>query len=310
MNAMMWVRGFAADYDEWGAPRATVGLREHREVLRPHRERAAGDLSSAQPAQLDRGLAQRRAAVRLPDRTTESGCAGRLLRDHVTQRRGARWSTADAYLKPALQAAEPHTAHGGHRDAGAVRWDARSGWNSSTAARRVVRARREVVLCGGAINSPQLLMLSGIGDRDQLAEHGIEWSACAAGREQPDRPSRRAAGLRRQERHPVRRREAVAAGQLSGPAARHAHLQRGGSVWVREEPPGPRLPDLELIFVPAPYFDEGIGDPYEGHAVVMGPILLKPHSRGTITLRSSIRRTSRSSTRNTSPTTPERTARR
>jgi choline dehydrogenase-like flavoprotein len=45
-------------------------------------------------------------------------------------------------------------------------------------------------------------------------------------------------------------------------------------------------PDLELIFAPAPYFEEGIGDPYNRHAVVMGPILLKPYSRGTITLRS------------------------
>ena len=46
------------------------------------------------------------------------------------------------------------------------------------------------------------------------------------------------------------------------------------------------LPDLELIFAPAPYFDEGLGDPYERHAVVMAPILLKPRSRGSITLRS------------------------
>ena len=40
------------------------------------------------------------------------------------------------------------------------------------------------------------------------------------------------------------------------------------------------------MFVPAPFFDEGIGDPYEGHAVLMWSILLKPHSRGSITLRS------------------------
>ena len=46
-----------------------------------------------------------------------------------------------------------------------------------------------------------------------------------------------------------------------------------------------KLPDLELIFAPAPFFDEGLGDPY-GHAVVCGPILLKPHSRGTISLSS------------------------
>jgi choline dehydrogenase-like flavoprotein len=46
------------------------------------------------------------------------------------------------------------------------------------------------------------------------------------------------------------------------------------------------LPDLELIFAPAPFFDEGIGEPYSGHAVVMGPILLKPKSTGTISLAS------------------------
>jgi choline dehydrogenase-like flavoprotein len=46
------------------------------------------------------------------------------------------------------------------------------------------------------------------------------------------------------------------------------------------------VPDLELIFAPAPFFDEGIGDPYDRHAVVMGPILVKPRSRGSITLRS------------------------
>ncbi len=51
--------------------------------------------------------------------------------------------------------------------------------------------------------------------------------------------------------------------------------------------PDLELPDLELIFAPAPYFEEGIGDPYSGHAVVTGPILLKPHSSGSITLRSS-----------------------
>jgi choline dehydrogenase len=46
------------------------------------------------------------------------------------------------------------------------------------------------------------------------------------------------------------------------------------------------LPDLELIFAPAPYFDEGLGDPYPGHAVIFGPILVRPESRGQITLRS------------------------
>jgi choline dehydrogenase-like flavoprotein len=46
------------------------------------------------------------------------------------------------------------------------------------------------------------------------------------------------------------------------------------------------VPDLELIFAPAPFFEEGLGDPYDRHAVVMGPILVKPRSTGNITLRS------------------------
>jgi choline dehydrogenase-like flavoprotein len=46
------------------------------------------------------------------------------------------------------------------------------------------------------------------------------------------------------------------------------------------------LPDIELMFIPGPFFDEGIGDPYEGHAVLMWSIVLKPHSRGSITLQS------------------------
>jgi choline dehydrogenase len=50
--------------------------------------------------------------------------------------------------------------------------------------------------------------------------------------------------------------------------------------------PDLELPDLELIFVPAPYFEEGIGDPYDRHAVVMATVLLKPRSQGAITLRS------------------------
>jgi choline dehydrogenase-like flavoprotein len=46
------------------------------------------------------------------------------------------------------------------------------------------------------------------------------------------------------------------------------------------------VPDLELLFLPVPFVDDGIGLPYEGHGVVFGPILLRPQSRGRIRLRS------------------------
>ena len=98
-----------------------------------------------------------------------------FVETRVTQRRGARWSTADAYLKPALQRKNLTL----HTEATATRviFDGNQAVGvefEQLGARRVVNVRREVVLCGGAINSPQLLMLSGVGAGDQLAEHGID----------------------------------------------------------------------------------------------------------------------------------------
>jgi choline dehydrogenase-like flavoprotein len=155
------------------------------------------------------------------------------------------------------------------------------------ATRRVIRARREVVLCGGAINSPQLLMLSGIGDRERLADHGIETVAHAPGVGTNlldhliaalgfDIPNDSLFGAEKPLEllnYFLRRR-----GMLTSNVG-----EAYGFVRSRD---GLALPDLELIFAPAPFFDEGIGDPHDQHAVVLGTILLKPLSTGTIELRS------------------------
>jgi choline dehydrogenase len=92
----------------------------------------------------------------------------------TTTRKGKRCSTAVGYLNPARGRANLQIVTGalsekiiveGKR---AVAAQYRQGATVKTA-----RARREIVLCGGAINSPQLLMLSGIGPATHLAEHGI-----------------------------------------------------------------------------------------------------------------------------------------
>ncbi len=94
----------------------------------------------------------------------------------LTTKNGRRSSTAVAYLNPArgrdnlriiTHAQVDRVMLEGKRATG-VEYTDRSGKV------RVVKAGREVILSGGAINSPQLLMLSGIGEADQLAEHGIE----------------------------------------------------------------------------------------------------------------------------------------
>ena len=91
-----------------------------------------------------------------------------------TIHRGRRWSAADAYLRPALQRPNLHLAI----DALALRilFEGKRAVGAEYAVNGEVRrafAGREVILCGGAINSPQLLMLSGVGDADHLRELAI-----------------------------------------------------------------------------------------------------------------------------------------
>ncbi len=93
----------------------------------------------------------------------------------LTSRKGRRCSSAVAYLNPVkkrenlqiITHAQVDRIEITDKRATGVTYTDRSG-NAHT-----VTARREIVLCGGAINSPQLLMLSGIGEAAQLADHGI-----------------------------------------------------------------------------------------------------------------------------------------
>ncbi len=96
----------------------------------------------------------------------------------MTTHKGRRWSTAMAYLRPALQR-KNLTLHK-HSVATRILFEDRERKLQAVGVEYLhkgrpqsARARREVVLCGGAINSPQLLMLSGVGDPDALAAHGI-----------------------------------------------------------------------------------------------------------------------------------------
>jgi choline dehydrogenase-like flavoprotein len=279
MNAMMWVPGFPADYDEWAE---LAGEQWSYARIEPYLKRIeAGPLVIAAQRSPRSSTAAWLQAVR------ECGHDG-FVETRVTQRRGARWSTADAYLRPALrrqnlslltEATATRVLFDGKRAVG-VEFD-RNG------TRQVARARREVVLCGGAVNSPALLMLSGIGDRRQLSEHGIDVVAdvpevganlldhlvVPLGFDVPNDSLFAAEKPLQLVNYLVRRR-----GMLTSNV--------GEAYGFVKSRPDLDLPDLELIFAPAPFFEEGIGDPYDRHAVVMGPILQKPHSRGTITLRS------------------------
>ena len=93
----------------------------------------------------------------------------------LTTWKGWRWSTAKAYLKPARRRENLHV----RTEAQASRVLLEGGravgvaWREG-GAERTARARAEVLLCAGALQSPQLLQLSGIGPGALLAEHGID----------------------------------------------------------------------------------------------------------------------------------------
>ncbi|MBT4891054.1 MAG: choline dehydrogenase [Rhodospirillales bacterium] len=93
----------------------------------------------------------------------------------LTIKNGVRSSTANAYLKPAL--GRPNLNIEMHALSRRVLLEGRKAVGieyEKNGSVKTARARREVILSAGPINDPKLLMLSGIGDSTQLAEHGIE----------------------------------------------------------------------------------------------------------------------------------------
>ncbi len=295
MNAMMWVRGFAADYDEWAARAGDDWdfahlLKYFQRIENVQGAGGAGALHiSAQRSPRPSTAAFLEAASQCgyPVEPPNTDAPQGFCKTMVTQRRGRRYSAADAYLKPIAARSNLTLITGAHARRVMFEGTRAVGVEFDKAhTRQSVRARAEVVLCCGAVNTPALLMLSGIGDSAHLAEHGIEvvHHAPEVGKNLIDhlvtplgfdvvndtlftaeKPLQLVNYL-------LRRR-----GMLTSNVA-----EAYGFVRSRPEL---ELPDLELLYAPAPFFEEGLGDPY-GHAVVLGPILLKPHSRGTITLRS------------------------
>ena len=203
INGMVYVRGHALDFDRWEQEGAEGW--GYRHVL-PYFRRAETRQAGGDQYRGDAGpLHTRTGALDNPlhaiwlQAAQQAGYPassdingeqqegfGRL---DMTVHQGRRWSAANAYLRPALSGpalsgpalSAPALSHqritvlthalatsivfAGRRAVG-VRYRRDGG-------EHVARARREVILCGGPINSPQLLKLSGVGPAGELAAHGI-----------------------------------------------------------------------------------------------------------------------------------------
>ena len=145
----------------------------------PRARRPAGAGARARPrTRCSRRSSTRRRAGRLLPRPTTSTATARRASPPFDRniRHGRRLSAARAYLPPRDEPAQPRRSSPGRSSRGSSsRASGRSAWSTSTAAgppRRSVRARS--ILCGGAINSPQLLQLSGVGNAAELGALGID----------------------------------------------------------------------------------------------------------------------------------------
>jgi choline dehydrogenase-like flavoprotein len=185
INAMVYMRGHRSDYDDWAAlgnpgwsyddvlpvfRRSEDQARGANHYHGVGGELAVADLASPVEASHAFVAAARRFGLDANDDFNGEQQDGAGLYQ-VTQRRGRRCSAAVAFLLPAL-ARTNLTVLTGHRVA-RLRFEGRRATGVLLADGTSIDAAREVVLSAGVFGSPQLLLLSGVGAREELARHGI-----------------------------------------------------------------------------------------------------------------------------------------
>ena len=299
INAMIYLRGHRADFDAWAAS-GCEGW-SYDEVL-PYFKRSedndrgedefhgvGGPLSVSDSRSLHPFVdAELEAAVQAGYEHIEDLNIDRpegVSRFQLTQRNGMRWSAADAFLHPAESRPNLEVRSGvfverivfdGGRAVGVEL--VRNG------ERETVRAEREVIVSGGAYQSPVLLMLSGIGPAADLEFFGIEvrqdlpvghnlQDHCMVNVNYlTDEPG--LFGIFTPENF------ALLESEGRGPLTSN-YPEAGGFFKTRSDLPAP---DVEFHFAAAPFFDQGLTPPPD-NGFAFGPVIIKPTSRGRVGLR-------------------------
>jgi choline dehydrogenase-like flavoprotein len=300
LNGMVYIRGHRADYDEWAA----MGLEgwSYDEVL-PYFRRSEDNERGEDEFHGAGGplaVSDNRSAQRLADAWVEAAVqAGHehnpdfnaarqegVGRYQVTQRDGLRCSAARGFLAPARERpnltvlTDAHVTRilfGGKRANGVelVRFGAT----------RQVLTEGEVILCAGAYQSPQLLMLSGIGPGEHLRKLEIDVRQdLPAGENLLDHPTALMTFSTTTEgifgAWGAANRELLES-EGRGPLTSNL-AEAGGFLRTR---PDLHAPDVQLHAGVSTFFDEGLGEQYD-HGHGFGPNVAKPTSRGRVWLRS------------------------
>lgn len=310
VNGMIYMRGHSSDYDGWRQMGAAGW--SHADVL-PYFRRMESSWRGANRYHGDSGpLAVTPVAgthlLTDPIRRSVLAAGFEESEDLSGERQegfspcevtvdthGRRASTAAAYLRPAI---------GRHNltvlsNTQATRVLIENGRAIGVAYRRggeagEVRARKEVVLSGGAYNSPQLLMLSGIGPAAQLAEHGLPVvvDSPGVGSDLSEHPLVYMTFAAREPNSFLRALRSDRAAlsvlrwALTGKGAFASQIT-SGVLMLRTRPELER-PDIQLVFLPV-RLDAKLWHPFgkqQSHVLSVMVMQLHPESRGSVTLRS------------------------
>jgi len=287
LNAMVYIRGHPSDYDHWAAL-GNDGW-EYDEMLRyfkraEHFEPGADDChGEGGPLTVAEPFDPHPTSEAILEAAVESGIernadfngarqAGAGLY-HVTQKDGQRCSTAAAYLRPVLD--RPNLTVETDAQVTRIRFDGDRAVGvtyEQDGAQREVDAAAEVVLSAGAINSPQLLLCSGVGPADHLAEHDIDVVADLPG-----------VGRNLQDHQKVFAVYERTAGP-DDPTPESNVIEAG--VFARTDPDLAE-PDVQSHCAPVYVLRHGLSPPEDGRQFFsMSTTQLRPESRGEVRLAS------------------------
>ncbi len=307
INAMIYIRGNRADYDGWAAlgndgwPYEEVlpyfKKSENQQMLKSKYHGTGGPLSVTDrnyTNPLSHVFVEAAQEVGFPENEDFNGSEQEGFGLYqVTNTNGARCSAAAAFLRPALgrpnlrveTEALAHRVIIENGRAAGVEYEQKG-------RKKRALANREVILSAGAYNSPQLLMLSGIGDGAELKKHGIEVQIHVPGvgqnlqdhlvyfaifnssfRKSLDSAEKFPGVLRHLYQYLIHKR---------GPFASNIGEAGGFFRSAPEEP----APDSQIHFGPCYFLEHGFRNPKKGNGYSIGGKVLIPKSRGSVRLAS------------------------
>jgi choline dehydrogenase len=302
INAMIYIRGNWRDYDHWhdlgnqgwSAKEVLPYFikAENQNILKNDYHGVGGPLNVTNLRcinPLSRAFVEAGIEAGLPFNQDFNGAEQEGVGFYqVTQKNGKRHSVATAYLKPVLQRqnltvktnAQVTKINFSGTQVFGITYLHQGSFDE-------IKVAKEVILCGGTINSPQLLMLSGVGDAEQLKslEIPVVVDLPGVGKNLQDHL---ALPIAYKCTKPISLANADTFENVlkyllfkNGPLTTNV-AEAGGFVKTRPEL---KIHDLQFHFAPVYFLNHGFTRP-KGHGFTFGPTLLYPQSKGSITLRS------------------------